>query len=342
MLEFSRYFDFNHGLEPIVGLKEFALPPMLALGLIIAMARPMRGAPPTTSESATLNSRIMPLIKAHKGKVAVAVKHLATGECFAYEADEVMPTASLIKFPVMVEAYRQGAAKKVDLSAMVLLKEQDKVPGSGILTSHFTAGARFSLRDAIHLMIAFSDNTATNLVLDAIGIGATAATMERLGYPNTKIHAKVFRRDTSVFPARSEKFGLGSTTAREMVRLCEALHRRELVSPQACDLMLEHLRACDDKDKFPRFLPSGTKIAFKTGSLAETRTAAGIMECPAGPVALCVLSCQNADKRWVPDNAGNRLCAEVARAVYDHFQGMKEGMKNGPERGQEPFRKRGS
>jgi beta-lactamase class A len=294
---------------------------MLSLALAVTLAGRSPADEPRTVDSATLESRIMPLIKAHKGKVAVAVRHLGTGEAFAYQASAVMPTASLIKFPVMVEAYRQAAAKQVDLNAVVVLKEQDKVPGSGILTSHFTAGARFTLRDAIRLMIAFSDNTATNLVLDALGIGATAATMEKLGYPNTKIHAKVFRRDTSVFPARSEKFGLGSTTAGEMVRLCEALFRRQLVSPQACEAMLEHLRACDDKDKFPRLLPPGTRIAFKTGSLAETRTAAGIIECPAGPVALCVLSCENDDKRWVPDNAGNRLCAEIARAVYDHFQG---------------------
>ena len=225
----------------------------------------------------------MPIIEAHKGKVAVAVKHLGTGESFAYHETEVMPTASLIKFPVMIEAYRQAAAKKVDLNATVVLKEQDKVPGSGILTSHFTAGARFTLRDAVRLMIAFSDNTATNLVLDAIGIGSTAATMETLGYPNTKIHSKVFRRDTSVFPERSKQFGLGSTTRREMVRLCEALHRKEVVSPKACDEMLDHLRACEDRDKFPRLLPPGAKIAFKTGSLAETRTAAGIIEWPGGP-----------------------------------------------------------
>jgi beta-lactamase class A len=272
--------------------------------------------------SPTLESRIMPLIKAHKGKVAVAVKHLGTGDSFAYHETEVMSTASLIKFPVMIEAYRQAAAKKVDLNATVILKEQDKVPGSGILTSHFTAGARFTLRDAVRLMIAFSDNTATNLVLDAVGIGSTAATMEKLGYPNTKIHSKVFRRDTSVFPERSKQFGLGSTTAQEMVRLCEAVYRKEVVSPQASEEMLVHLRACQDRDKFPRLLPPEVKVAFKTGSLAETRTAAGIIEWPGGPVALCVMSCENEDKRWVPDNAGNLLCAQVARAVYDHFNGL--------------------
>ena len=91
--------------------------------------------------------------------------------------------------------------------------------------------------------------------------------------------------------------------------------------------MLKHLRACEDKDKFPRFLPPGTKVAFKTGSLDATRTAAGIIECAQGPVALCVLTDGNADHRWVPDNAGNRLCAEIARAVFDHF-----GPEASPER----------
>jgi len=151
-----------------------------------------------------------------------------------------------------------------------------------------------------------------------------------LGYPNTKIHSKVFRRDTSVFPERSKQFGLGSTTPSEMIRICEAIYRKQILSPDACDAMLAHLRACEDKDKFPRFLPPGTKVAFKTGSLDETRTAAGIIECPGGPVALCVMTCENEDKRWVPDNAGNRLCADVARAVYDQFEHAGQGGSKPP------------
>jgi beta-lactamase class A len=274
---------------------------------------------PAVGADPTLESRLMPLIEAHEGKVAVAVKDLKSGETFLYHADDPMSTASLIKFPVMVEAYRQAAEETIDLDATVTLKDSDKVQGSGILTDHFSGGASFPLRDAVHLMIAFSDNTATNLVLDAIGIGATAATMERMGYPNTKIHAKVFRGDTSIFPERSKTFGLGSTTAAEMIRLCEALDRKQLVSPEASEAMLKHLRACDDKDKFPRLLPPGTKVAFKTGSVNATRTAAGIITCARGPVALCVLTGENKDQSWRADNAGNRLCAEIARAVFDHF-----------------------
>lgn len=275
---------------------------------------------PSPGQPEGLAARLGPIIKAHKGRVSVAVKNLRTGESYAYHPDEVMPTASLIKFPVMVEAYRQAAAGKIDLEARLTLKKRDKVPGSGVLTYHFSDGASFALRDAVRLMIAFSDNTATNMVLDAVGLGATAATMEKMGFPNTKIHSKVFRRDTSVFPERSKRYGLGSTTANEMIQLCELLYYRKLVDPTASAEMLEHMRACEDRDKFPRFLPVGTKLAFKTGSLADTRTAAGVLECDGGPIVLCVLSCDNEDKRWVPENAGNVLCAEVAREVFQYYR----------------------
>jgi beta-lactamase class A len=274
---------------------------------------------PASGSDPALESRLMPLIKAHDGKVAVAVKNLSSGESFSYHADEPMTTASLIKFPVMIETYRQAAEKAVDLDARVTLKDADKVPGSGILTHHFSDGASFPLKDAVHLMIVYSDNTATNLVLDAIGLGSTAATMEKMGYPNTKIHSKVFRGSTSVFPDRSKRFGLGSTTADEMVRLCEALNRKELVSPEASEAMIKHMQACEDKDKFARFLPPGTKIAHKTGSLNAARTSAGIIECAQGPVALCVLTSENKDQTWTADTAGNKLCADIARIVFDYY-----------------------
>ncbi len=294
-----------------------ALTAFLVLSGSIATA----GAPqsPSTDAPKPLAERLEPLIKAHKGKVGVALKNLKTGESYSYNADEAMPTASLIKFPVMIEAYRQAAECKIDLNSTVILQKKDKVPGSGVLTSQFSDGATFPLRDAVRLMITYSDNTATNLVVDAIGLGSTAATMEKLGCPNTKIHSKVYRRDTSIFPERSKQYGLGSTTANEMVRLFEELQAKRLVDEKSSNAMREHLLACEDKAKFPRFLPPGTKVAFKTGSVDESRTCAGVIECKAGPIALCVLTTDNEDQRWIDDNAGNLLCAQIAREVFDHF-----------------------
>jgi len=301
-----------------------AVPLAWALAVLLIPSGPLAlAADPSDSSTKSLAERIEPLIQAHKGKVAVALKNLKTGETYAYNADEPMPTASLVKFPVMIEAYRQAAEGKIDLNSMVTLRKGDKVPGSGILTQHFSEGASFPLRDAIRLMITYSDNTATNLVLDAIGIGSTAQTMEKLGYPNTKIHSKVYRGNTSVFPDRSKQFGLGSTTANEMVRLFEDLQAKRLVDEKSCDAMREHLLTCDDKLKFPRLLPPGTKIAFKTGSVDASRTCAGIIECKEGPIALCVLTSKNEDKSWTNNNAGDLLCAKVAKEVYDYFTPKK-------------------
>ena len=268
----------------------------------------------------TLQARLKPLIEAHKGSVAVAVRHLETGESFGHREAEPMSTASLIKVAVMVEAYRQADAGKIDLDELLTLRDADKVQGSGILTEHFSDGARISLRDAVRLMIAYSDNTATNLVLDRIGLSSTNNTMRELDLPDTGIYAKVFRRDTSIDPDRSRRFGLGSTTADQMVRLLEMIHMGKAASPAACEEMLKHLRACQDKLSLPRELPAGTKIAHKTGSVTNARTAAGIIETQSGPVALCVLTNDNKDRRWSDDNAGNVLCGTVARSVYDHFR----------------------
>jgi beta-lactamase class A len=276
---------------------------------------------PCVRAQGTLEARLAPLVKDHKGKVAIAVKHLRSGESYYLNADEPMPTASLIKVAVMVEVYQQVAEGKIHLSDPVTLHEADKVPGSGILTYHFSDGATFPLRDAVRLMIAFSDNTATNLVLDRIGVGATARRMEAWGYPNTKLHAKSFRGSTtSIFPERTKKFGLGSTTAREMVRLLEKIEAGKVVSPEACKEMLEHLKKCDDKDKFPHFLPAEVVVAHKSGSVAEARTDAGVLYLKSGPVAVCVLTNENEDRSWRPDNAGNLFCARVAKEVYEYFK----------------------
>ena len=181
----------------------------------------------------SLGDVLMPLIKAHQGEVGLAVKHLKTGETYAYHADRAMPTASLIKLPVMITTYEAVENGKLSLDEMIKLKKKDLVPGSGILTAHFSPGDEISLRDAIHLMIVYSDNTATNLVLDKLGLRPTNECMERLGCPDTKINSEVFKRDTSIDKERSRKYGLGSTSARDMVKLCELLYEKKLVTPDA-------------------------------------------------------------------------------------------------------------
>src|SRR5262245_52612459 len=196
--------------------------PRFIVAVIIALLLPC------LTRAQSLGERLTPLISAHAGEVSVAVKHLTKGETFSHKADEPMPTASLIKLPIMVEAYRQASEGKVSLSDTVTFREEDKTPGSGILSTHFSSGTSFSLRDAIRLMIAYSDNSGTNLVLGKIGLSATNDTMEKLGLSNTKVHAFVFRPNSSIAPERSKLFFFKQKTAYEMIRLVEMIQSKSV------------------------------------------------------------------------------------------------------------------
>lgn len=277
-----------------------------------------------------LADRIQPLLDSFEGEIAVMIKQLETGETYEYRSTEPMPTASLIKFPLMITAYEAIADGKLDLQKRITLRDEDKVPGSGILTDHFSDGTEISLRDAIHLMIVYSDNTATNLVIDQVGLPATAELMKYLGCDETVLNSKVYRRDTSIFPERSRTYGLGSTTAHDMVSLLEKLKAGQLVSEQASKQMLAHLRACDDKSKFGRFLPPGVTLAHKTGAVSDTRTDAGVIESRDGPIAICVLTTNIEDRSWNDDNAADMLCAHIAKEAYDYFHKETDEISDGP------------
>ena len=286
--------------------------------------------PAGSPQAKAVEQAITPLLKNYKGDVAVAVYHFESDTSWSLRGDMPMPTASLIKLPVMVEAYRQVEAGKVKLDQRIEVKKEDMVQGSGILTSHFSPGTTITLRDAIRLMMVYSDNTATNLVIDAIGLPATTKAMQELGMKETQLHAKVFRADTSVAPERSKKFGLGSTTANEMVDLLKKLHKGELANKTSTEAMLDHMLNCDDKSRFPLLMPTGVKVAHKTGSVTRVRTDAGLLMGKDCTIALCVMTDNNDDTRWTDENAGNRLCAEIAKATYDVFA-AKETKKSNAE-----------
>lgn len=268
-----------------------------------------------------LAETLLPLIEAHDGDVAVSVRHLSTAEEFHYRHDQTMPTASLIKLPILIEVFRQADAGHLDLQKQISLTDDDKVPGSGILTPHFSAGARLSVRDLVRLMIAYSDNTATNMVIDQIGLPATTAAMAELGFPETRLHAPVFRSSQSIAPKRSRRFGLGSTRSADIVDLLSAIHAGTIASRASCDQMIEHLLACEDRSRLPRYLPERIKIAHKTGAVSASRCDAGILWLNrTEAVAICVLTTGNRDRSWQDDNQANILIGRIGKAVYDHFR----------------------
>jgi D-alanyl-D-alanine carboxypeptidase (penicillin-binding protein 5/6) len=285
-----------------------------------------------STNAQSLPDIINPLLENYPGTASIVIRHIETGEEFQWRADAVQPTASLIKLAVMITAYRQSDAGLLDLNRMIELQASDKVPGSGILTDHFSPGMQISLRDAIRLMIRWSDNTATNLVVREIGLKSVSETMRSLGFPQTQLHSFVYRGDTTISPERSKLFGLGSTTARETTGLLAALHRGSIATPESCQQMLDHLKNCEDRTMLARELPESVKIAHKTGAVSASRCDAGIVYGPKSAFIVCVLTTSNADRSWNDDNAAHLLMGRIAKAAFDHFNPAWEaGSADSPE-----------
>ncbi|MFM7057253.1 MAG: serine hydrolase [Planctomycetota bacterium] len=284
------------------------------------------------AQGQSLPELLTPLLENYPGTASVLVRHLETGEEFQWRSDALQPTASLIKLAVMVTAYRQADAGQLDLNRMIELQASDTVPGSGILTDHFSPGMRFSIRDAIRMMIRWSDNTATNLVVREIGLKSITETMQTLGFPNTQLHSFVYRGETTISPERSRQYGLGSTTAKETCGILEAIYRQSIASPESCQHMLEHLQNCEDRGMLARELPQAIKIAHKTGAVSASRCDAGIVYGPKAAFLICVLTTANPDRSWNDDNAAHLLMGRLAKVAFDHFNPAWEtGSGESPE-----------
>lgn len=268
---------------------------------------------------ARLKNAIEPLIRAHAGEVSLAIRNLETGEHYEFNPSTPMPTASLIKLPVLVALYQMADDQQIDLKQSIELREEDKVPGSGVLTEHFSAGVKLPLVDYARLMIRYSDNTATNVVADAIGLKTTAEKMESLGLTETRLHSKVYRGSTTVFPERSKLYGIGSTTAGEMLQLLEQLHAGKLLSPESSAAVRQHLLSCEDDTKIQRSFPREVKYAHKTGEIANCRTDAGIAFTSSGPIAICFLTNRNEDQKFTDDNDAHLLAGKIGRVIVERF-----------------------
>ncbi|MCA9264673.1 MAG: serine hydrolase [Planctomycetales bacterium] len=290
----------------------------IRIGLCALLLGTQLGAAEHTQDK-QLHQAIEPLVREHAGEVGLAIESLSSDVSYHWQADRTMPTASLIKLPLLVATYQQADAGTIDLAQRIALREEDKVPGSGILTGHFSSGAEFPLRDYVRLMIRYSDNAATNVVAEAIGLGTTTKSMANLGLRETQLHSKVYRRDTSIAPERSQKYGIGSTSAKEMVQLLIKLERGELASPDSTTAMRNHLLSCDDDTKIAGGLPRQVRFAHKTGAIANCRTDAGIIYTKSGPVAVCLLTNNNEDQSWQADNAAHKLASRIGRIIAERF-----------------------
>lgn len=269
-----------------------------------------------------LQSKIEALTAQHHGKLALYVENLKTGDTIAIDSDRPVPTASVIKLPILVEAMQQVKAGKHKLDEKIILHKDDIVQGSGIL-QFFDTPLAITFKDALTFMIIESDNTATNLVIDQVGVKNVNDRIAEMGLKDTYLYKKVFKPATGPMPADQKKFGLGKTTAREMARVMESVVRCDLHEQTLCDAMLYMLRNQQYRNLVPHYIETSdtseglSVIANKTGSLDEVRNDVAVVYSKNGRIIISAFTYDNADKSWNNDNAAELLVAHIAKMVMD-------------------------
>jgi beta-lactamase class A len=311
--------------------------------------------PAFAQNDAALTTQLQSQIQGFHGKVSLYAKDLATGQTVALDADEPVPTASVIKLGILYTALQQIRAGKAHFDDPLTLTKQDQVPGSGVLL-FFDTPLHLTLKDALTMMIAESDNTATNLVIDHLGLKAiddelTAPAPAGLGLKNTFLYKKVFRPAEGPMPADQPQFGLGKTTAREMASIMERYATcnlgphpeyasrlrplpasdkvrpsgQDLIPPDKdlCDAVLHMLKVQYDREMIPRYLETldttdkDSAIGDKIGTLDHVRNDVAVIFTKQGTIIISAFTHDNADTSWTPDNQAELLIAKLAKVIVE-------------------------
>lgn len=222
-------------------------------------------------------------LNAIDGTAEMYYRNLVTGEEWAYHADAPVNAASVIKIPVMIEAFAQMQSGALNAQERFTLRDADRLPSCGALKA-LHEGIELTAMDLIQLMIILSDNTATNMLTRRIGRENVNARLEALGLSQTRMRRLLFDREAG---ARGLK---NTVTAREIGDLLERMYRGELIDTESCAAMLEILRDQRLNGKMPFFLHAqGIACAHKTGEDSTVTHDCGIVY--AGePFVLCFCS----------------------------------------------------
>lgn len=215
---------------------------------------------------------------------------------FSYHENQSFLAASMIKLFILWELFRQREQEGLDLQQRFLLNKENMVPGFGVLC-HLQDGVQSTLKDLAILMIIVSDNTATNLLIDVLGIEQIQKTCQNMGWNQTQIQRKMF-------DAEAEKRGLENrTSARDIMDFFQRLlNESDDLSRKAKDEMLEILVNQQCNNKLPGRIfcqPDGTRIrmAHKTGDISYHEHDGGIFYTPQGEKVVVLLT-GNLKSNW--------------------------------------------
>ncbi|RDB08064.1 serine hydrolase [Runella aurantiaca] len=229
-----------------------------------------------------------------------------TGEIyFSKGPAESVPSASIIKIPILVELMEQVKAGKVDLDETYTLVTADKTGGSGVMAS-YPDGQQMSLKEVARLMMIASDNTATNIFIRKLGREKINDRMKFFGLASLQLNRVMM--DTAAVARGIDNY----VTARDINALLRLIYGHKVATPALCEQMMEFLFENRDTVTLPRLIPKTIKIAHKTGGLTYVRGDAGIVFA-ATPFVISVFV------RGTPEKDAEKMIGEIGEICFNIF-----------------------
>lgn len=275
------------------------------------------------------------------GRMGFYFEDLTSGKTHQYAAAERYPTASVCKITVMAELFRQDAEGMLSLNDRKRMSDRYSTHGSGQLKL-MQDEPEISLRDYCRMMITISDNMATDLLMETVGLTNVNAFLDRLGCPNTRTSVTMGRyhyrmtyqdhlptnRANDVLQAEASAAGANDfksvsymdspdnnvAAPAEMGRIMKMLYEGTLVSSDASLQMLEMMENARDLRMIRRDLPRDIVVAQKSGSSGRIKGNVGIVYLPSGPMIVSAFATANSN-----DARADEAIAEVCRLAYAAF-----------------------
>jgi len=249
------------------------------------------------------------------GVMGVAILDLTDGRILLRNGDRVFPTASSIKIAILLELYRQdqearaGAKGKAKLDDIYTFDPKDLVEDSKIMAGLTPGVTRITNRDLAQFMVAMSDNAATNVLIDRVGMQNVNATLRSLGLTKTMLRRKM------IDIAAARRGDENVSTPQEMARLLEMIYKGKALNQELTSDLIKQLRTLKKDSYLSYELPADVELADKPGSLDGVRTDSGIVFAKNRPFAISVMTAYDRDEK-----AAERAISEVALEAYHYFE----------------------
>jgi beta-lactamase class A len=261
-----------------------------------------------------MQTKLQAIVDGVDGAFGLVVEDLAGEHRFEINADRQFTQASCIKTPILLEVLKQAHEGKLSLADRHWVDESNKTAGSGILFELGDHTVELSVEDLCVLMIVLSDNTATNMLIDQVGMENVTATMASLGCEQTVLRRRMM--DTAAAARGEENLSIPADAAR-ILRL---LHEGKFVNREVSDQALAILRK-PKSGAIRSTVPLSVSVPFKPGELPGLLTEWALVELPEHPYIVVVMGTYN--PKTSTDDALDAAMKQVGKEAYKFFKSVK-------------------